>query len=480
MRYLCPASMTSARLFFLVILCNTRVSAASEEDLNVYGGYGPDVLCVFPISGPYNLLQRILFYLLLVFAVLCRRQKWLVFGALASAMSYSGAAALHGLLLASPARKAIDLDIYGIFAVTSSGAMLTAPLLNWSSTLIYAEKRKRWIVIMWGMLLVLGAIFTASCMYVNGAGFITPECISRSDAASFDGSLFPSPTADCLYACPPEARIFRPKHDVVARPNYINRPRDITSVFLPATIIYIFTWIVVEILFRTVWRNKNTNIHFATASSASDIVGLRWVGTCVHGRQNTTTDKSKDVSVSIQPLPSSPSSSLSWLPVSGQPQPQRPWSRWAVAFTNFHLFVMLAHFAAFIVNVVMCEYRMVKLPSNEQPKEIGQWISWVSIALVVFAQTLNRYLKIRWGPGQGEGEGEKKKRMAPEDEEKALALDRWRRFGISPAVRVRVMEDQQMVVTPPRGNEVFKKGDAPPGIRMFRSETTGSMRRNSF
>ncbi|KLJ12289.1 hypothetical protein EMPG_12662 [Blastomyces silverae] len=477
--------MSSARVLFLAILCSTRVSAASEEDLNIYGGYGPDVLCVFPISGPYNLLQRILFYLLLLFAVLCRRQKWLVFGALASAMSYSGAAALHGLLLASPARKAIDLDIYGIFAITSSGAMLTAPLLNWSSTLIYAEKRKRWIVIMWGVLLVLGAIFTASCMHVNGAGFITPECISRGDAASFDGSVFPSPSADCLYACPPEARVFRPKHDVVAWPNYINRPRDITSIFLPATIIYIFTWIVVEILFRTVWRNKNTNIHFATASSASDIVGLRRMGTCVHGRQNTTTNKSKDVSVSIQPLSSSPSSSLSWLPGPGpgqQPQSQKPRSRWAVVFTNFHLFVMLAHFAAFIVNVVMCEYRMVKLPSNEQPKEIGQWISWVSVALVVFAQTLNRYLKLRWGPGEGakKKKKKKKKRMAPEDEENALALDRWR-FGISPAVRVRRMEDQQVVVAAsPRGNEVFKGDDAPLGMRMFRSETTSSMRRNSF
>ncbi|PGG96614.1 hypothetical protein GX51_07739 [Blastomyces parvus] len=461
------ASTMSCRILLLAILCSTGVSAASEE-LNVYGGYGPDVLCVFPISGPYNLLQRILFYLLLVFAVLCRRQKWLVFGALASAMSYSGAAALHGLFLASPARKAIDLDIYGIFAVTSSGAMLTAPLLNWSSTLIYAEKRKRWIVIMWGLLLVFGAIFTAACMYVNGAGFIAPDCISRDDASSFVGSLFPSPSADCQYACPPEARVFRPRHDVVAWPNYINRPRDITSVFLPATIIYIFTWIVVEILFRTVWRNKTTNIHFATASSASDIVGLRRMGTCVHGRPDTTTKKCKEVSVSTRTFSLSPSSSLSWLPGPGQPQPQKPRSRWAVVFTNFHLFVMLAHFAAFIVNVVMCEYRMVKLPSNEQPKEIGQWISWVSVALVVFAQTLNRYLKVRWGPGE-------KKRLSPEDEEKALALDRWR-FGISPTARR--MGDQQLMA--PRGNEIFKRDDAPLRVKMFRSETTSTLRRNSF
>ncbi|PGH28455.1 hypothetical protein GX50_08807 [[Emmonsia] crescens] len=461
--FLGKAASMSVRVLFLAILCSTRVFAA-DEDLNVYGGYGPDVLCVFTVSGPYNLLQRLLFYVLLVFAVLCRRQKWLVFGALASTMSYSGAAALHGLLLASPARKAIDLDVYGIFAITSSGAMLTAPLLNWSSTLIYAEKRERWIVIIWGILLMFGAIFTASCIHVNGAGFITPECISRSDAASFDGSLFPSSTADCLYACPPEKRLFRPKNDVVAWPNYINRPRDITSVFLPATITYVFTWIVIEILFRTVWRNKSTNIQFSSATSATGGVGLHRISTFAHGRQQDT-DNSKNVSVSIQPLSLLPFPSPSRLP--GQPQSQKPRSRWAIVFTKFHLCLMFAHFAAFIVNVVMCEYRMIKFPNNEQPKEIGQWISWVSVALVVFAQTLNHYLKLRWGVDE-------KKRLSPQDEEKGLTLDHWR-FGVSLAARRR--QNQQMLIP---GDEVLNSSCASSEMKMSRSETTNTIRRNSF
>ncbi|EEH05870.1 predicted protein [Histoplasma capsulatum G186AR] len=447
-------------LFLLVLFCSARVFAASE-DLNVYGGYGPEVLCVFPMSGPYNLLQRILFYLLLVFAVLCRRQKWLVLGALASAMSYSGAAAIHGFLLASPAQNAIDLDIYGIFAITSSGAMLAAPLLNCSSTLIYAERRKRWIVILWGLLLVVGAIFTASCIHVNGAGFITPKCIPRADAASFHGSLFPSPSADCLYACGPETRLFRPKNDVVAWPNYINRPKDITSIFLPATIIYIFSWIVVEILFRTVWRNKSTNIQFTTAAF---VVGRSRIGNLVHSRQNTI-NKAPDVSVSINPFSPLPSPSQSWLP--GPPLPKRRRSCWAALLKNLQLCVMLAHFAAFVVNVVMCEYRMVHLPSNEQPKEVGQWMPWVSVALVVFAQMLNRYMKLRWG-------GIRRKRLSPRDEKRALAVERWRESLVLAAER---MADER-IVTPP--DEVLKRDNMPPGLRMFRSEATSSTRRNSF
>ncbi|PGH08707.1 hypothetical protein AJ79_05898 [Helicocarpus griseus UAMH5409] len=446
---------------FLFFLLSKRVFA--NDDLNVYGGVGPNVICVFPMSGPYNLLQRLLFYTLLAFAIIARRQQWMVIGALASAMSYSGAAAIHGLLLVSPARRAIDLDIYGIFALTSSGAMITAPLLNWSSTLMYAEKRKRWIVMLWGILLVLGAIFTAACIHVNGAGYITPECFPRSQASSSNGSLFPSPTEDCVYTCPPEKRLFRPKTDVVAWPNHINRPRDITSVFLPATVTYIFIWAIMEVLLRTVLRNRNIPLYFSSASSARQIVGLRRIGTFIQSRRNTS--KSQDIAISGQPA-SSPSPSVSsWLPA--QTKPQEPPSRFGRLFKSFHFYIMLAHLAAFITNVVMCEYRMKDFPSNEQPKEIGQWISWVSVALVVFAQSLNHYLKIRWG-------ADERKRMPPQDEEKALTLDRWR-LGISPAARMTGEREGPLV-----RNDPSKRPGVHPEMKIFRSETTSSMRRNSF
>ncbi|OAX79039.1 hypothetical protein ACJ72_06646 [Emergomyces africanus] len=444
-------------LFLAIILCSKGVSAA-EKDLNFYGGYGPDVICVYPVSGPYNLLQRLLFYVLLVFAVLCRRQKWLVFGALASAMSFSGAAALHGLFLASPARKEIDLDIYGIFTVTSSGAMLTAPLLNWSSTLIWAEKRKRWIVIIWGVILLLGAIFSASAIHVNGAGFVPPQCIPPSEAASFDGSLFKNPTADCLYACAPQARLFRAKYDVMAWPNYLNRPRDITSIFLPATIIYVLAWIFIEILFRTVCLKNNKIIQFMSAPPAAQAVSLHPIRTLVQVRDR----QKKNVHPTIQPISAPLATSSSCLP--GQPgQPDKPRPRWAVVVTHFHIFLMFAHFAAFAVNVVMCEYRMMRLPSNEQPYEIGQWISWISVALVVVAQLLNRYLKLRWRTDE-----KKWASLHHGDEEMALGRHRW---------RFSVWQDQHMSN---RRDQGHRWNDVPDGMKMIRSDSSGTLRRNSF
>ncbi|EEH36301.2 hypothetical protein PAAG_00624 [Paracoccidioides lutzii Pb01] len=460
------ASSMPVRVLFLVIFCSTFVLA--NDDLNFYGGHGPNVICVFPLSGPYNLLQRLLFYTLLIFVIIARRQKWLVLGALASTMSYSGAAAIHGMLMVSPARKSIDLDVYGVFAITSSGAMLAAPILTWSSTLMCADKRKRLIVILWGILLMFGALFTAACIHVNGAGFITPECLSRNETISFNGSLFPSPTGDCLYTCPPERRLFRPNNDVIAFPNHTNRPRDITSVFLPATLIYVFTWIVLEIILRTVFRNKPIDPQLAPAMSATEVVGMRRIGTFVQNRQNS--GKPKDLNVSIQAI-SSPSagessaastSASSWSPKN--PQLPKPSSRWAPFCRNAPFYFAVAHFSAFIVNVVMSEFRIKDLPSNEQPKEIGQWIPWVSVALVVFSQTLNHYLKVRRGP-------EEKGRFSHQDEEKAMTYDHWK-FGISPQSRIR--QQQQ------RKRDDLKGVGEHLESMMFKNETTNTTRRNSF
>src|SRR5271154_1440485 len=40
------------------------------------------VICVYPISGQYDLLSRVLYYVLLVFSIFSRHHPWLVTGAL--------------------------------------------------------------------------------------------------------------------------------------------------------------------------------------------------------------------------------------------------------------------------------------------------------------------------------------------------------------------------------------------------------------
>lgn len=99
------------------------VPSNAAEDLD-------EVICVYPISGQYGLIPRLLFYALLIFAVLARRQSWLVVGAVASALTYSGTAAIHAVVLAATsANPVFDLDSVGVWAI-SVGCVAVMPILE--------------------------------------------------------------------------------------------------------------------------------------------------------------------------------------------------------------------------------------------------------------------------------------------------------------------------------------------------------------
>ena len=81
------------------------------------------ILCVYPISGAYGLLPRLLYYVTLALAIFGRNQEWLVIGALASALTYSGTSAVHMMSLCSSRKDVFDLDISGAWAVLTTGAL---------------------------------------------------------------------------------------------------------------------------------------------------------------------------------------------------------------------------------------------------------------------------------------------------------------------------------------------------------------------
>ena len=57
--------------------------------------------CSYPISGGYGRGPRYLYYFLVFFALVERRQTWIVGVALASVMAFSGAAAIHAMVPAA-------------------------------------------------------------------------------------------------------------------------------------------------------------------------------------------------------------------------------------------------------------------------------------------------------------------------------------------------------------------------------------------
>ena len=58
-----------------------------------------DATCIYPISGQYGFLNRLLFYLLLVFALAVRKKTWLATAAAGTAMTYAATAAVHAFAL---------------------------------------------------------------------------------------------------------------------------------------------------------------------------------------------------------------------------------------------------------------------------------------------------------------------------------------------------------------------------------------------
>ena len=57
------------------------------------------VLCTYPISGQYGFLNRLLYYILMIFALLVRKRTWLSAAALGTAMTYAASAAVHAFAL---------------------------------------------------------------------------------------------------------------------------------------------------------------------------------------------------------------------------------------------------------------------------------------------------------------------------------------------------------------------------------------------
>ena len=360
----------------LVFGCMTTVLAGTPMT-NRYGGYGPDVLCVYPVDGQYTFLQRLLFYVLLVFGVLARRKKWLVVGALTTAMSYSGAAAIHAMLLVTRDHSYIDLNIFGIFAITSAGVMLSVLLFRWSTTLGKAGRRLRYIVILWLLLLLVGSVFAVGIMYARQTYAAAPACLDPETVDSSVASLFPSDTENCTYVCFHQSgRLFHSPDQIIAWPNKIHQASDITSIYFPTAISYLGAFIVFTIIFR-VRQRKQRGIHsrnrtptpLSSSTSNSPTTDI-WLREKVPGRQTTSSE-----TVLSSPPPSESSRPRLW-----------------TAVTYFSFFAL---FGAVIANAVN-EYRMYPYPTNESSMEVGQWAPWVAVGLVVLAQLINKYAKMRW------------------------------------------------------------------------------------
>ncbi|KAH7177065.1 hypothetical protein EDB81DRAFT_773952 [Dactylonectria macrodidyma] len=360
------------------LLIATAVFAATTVayQSNEYGGVGPNVLCVYPLSGLYTPFQRILFYLLLSYGVLGRGQPWLVAGALASAMSYSGAAAIHSILLVKISSRPydIDLDIYGVFAITSTGFMLAWPLLTLSTTMRRINKEVRIVIFLWTFLMLLSAILAVSTIYAKEKVVVAPDCLPHEEALALAISVFQ--IKNCTYACfKNEHQPFRSPPSILAWANNTDAASAISGVFVPTAAASLSTVLIVGFI-DLIWirRGDGRRVSDYIIPSPSPVLKkfeLGWLVCWLLRR--------------LRRLPSATMSSCG---------PQNRDRHYIKTTTQY--FVIFIWFSIFIINTSLNEYRFRHFPKNEEEYEVGQWAPWVSVLLVVAAQIISHFSKNMW------------------------------------------------------------------------------------
>lgn len=173
--------------------------------------------CVYAVSGQYGLLPRALYYALLVFTVLTHRYTWLVAGAAASAMTFSGAAAIHAIILLALPRatdRAIDLDVFGTYCASATGLIFVIPIMTFSKTL--RTLTGRMLIRAWGALMFVGTACSIAAMWRPWPH--EPPCVTSKGALLTSLDQLDVATFNCTYSCFTAKNIIRGPNDVSAIP----------------------------------------------------------------------------------------------------------------------------------------------------------------------------------------------------------------------------------------------------------------------
>lgn len=175
-------------LIWLLLLVQTATTQGTEPSTLP----NANVVCIFPISGQYDFLQRLLVYNLLTLAVVNHRAEWLRRGSLAAAITYSSSACVHAVVIAIVSRndQVFDLDIIGVYSIISSSIIILGPMLDWCRPLHHSIARP--IIRVWGVLVSVGLVcaFIAlrrpypqekPCIFHTAGLLLTPSQLATQD-----------------------------------------------------------------------------------------------------------------------------------------------------------------------------------------------------------------------------------------------------------------------------------------------------------
>jgi hypothetical protein len=337
------------------------------------------MLCIYPVSGTYGVLPRFLYYLTLVLAIFGRSQEWLVMGALASALTYAGTAAIHAMTMCTSRKVVFDLDIQGAWAILSTGALAYITLINWSTTL--RNSRARIVILCWGILVGVGLTFGRAERYDTELSQGEAACHSSDGVLLSLPSQLLDPSFNCTYECFSARKPLREQSETVAIPKaaLTGKYSRLSFVLVGPVMFAACTAISLDtrehspsqFLTRIVMSYLNPKHHAEITKSIYNAASESWYGgyfalfSYVHRER-----------WSVRKL------ALSCLAI--------PWFMLGLALD-------LLCIPLLITNVILNEINLLaaKLPTNEPPFAIGQWGPIVSALLVVIAAIINRGLEVR-------------------------------------------------------------------------------------
>ncbi|KIV84087.1 hypothetical protein PV11_06061 [Exophiala sideris] len=383
--------MAGKCLLHWILVMAATVAVANAYPVNETSGANSttqaptdEIICVYSTSGQYCLLNRILFYALLVFATISQKWTWLSIGSLAYIMNFSGTAAIHAIVLvATRGGQVLDLDGLGTWCILSSVTVAVVPAI-WLSERI-ENSQYRPLFAFWGTFVSVGSMFAAAAIAQNVGH--EPSCSAilsngRQSILTTPAQLDFLTTLNCTYTCFDAGHAMRSRGDIIAVPLSV----------VESKYYYLLLWSFLITLFTGFFLGL---FSFCFA--------------CI--RRPTRAESKSEMSRSME-----------WIRPSRQTQAKRRRERARKAYetgkykkSTRGCWVVYLNLPAFLVVVIINEVYVntSRLPKDENAFAVGQWAPWVTVSLAMIASTVNGWYSPKW---------EKLLKIYAEDEE-AIKLE---------------------------------------------------------
>lgn len=323
--------------------------------------------CVFPISGTYTFFQRLLYYLVLIFAFTVRSHDWLLSAALGFALTTSGSAAIHVICLAAQSELPFDIDHVAIRAILVPSLLAIFPLWQYSW--------RFWNVDITAVLVTWWCLVSVAAYLLNWR--IGPLAVNTG-------------YGDFMY-CADWETLSVYNTSVQADFGYIYKDMNCTNPCIGVSGSSIFHTATDQLapFVLDVWDPGSTTFMEWIPVSYDAIMKFTWVAVGLIIAQYWILGSAS---------PSSIRNSIFRAIYRGD---TRSYRRYILAKTFALLGYMLPFLAVlilstdFIVQIVYMEMTLLPIPESESPWAVGQWSPWVGVTMTIVA-TIGLKLKTLW------------------------------------------------------------------------------------